>query len=142
MNVIHTHRKDGLLNSVWSTNQQIAVKFQFRFIIFIEISFNRYCNWSWILSGPCRTNRRRCVFVSIGFREGLYTQAAKMEKMAADKDDELIKSSNDDDDGGLKRFIWNSDTKEFCGRSGESWCKCCKICVCYQHLCIPRPLIW
>lgn len=64
-----------------------------------------------------------------------------MEKMAADKDDELIKSSNDDDDGGLKKFIWNPDTKEFCGRSGESWCKCCTICLCYQHLCIPRPLI-
>lgn len=41
----------------------------------------------------------------------------------ADKDGELIKSSNEAEEGGLKTFIWNPRTREFCGRSGESWLK-------------------
>jgi len=45
-----------------------------------------------------------------------------MEKMAADKDEDLIKSS-EPEDTGFKKFVWNSSTKEFCGRSGESWLK-------------------
>ncbi|KFM82396.1 Sodium/potassium-transporting ATPase subunit beta, partial [Stegodyphus mimosarum] len=44
-----------------------------------------------------------------------------MEKMAGVDGD--IKFSKEPEDKGLKTFIWNPVTKEFCGRSGSSWLK-------------------
>ncbi|GFS55472.1 hypothetical protein NPIL_559702 [Nephila pilipes] len=45
-----------------------------------------------------------------------------MEKMA-DKSDDFIKSSKDSESTSFATFLWNSRTREFCGRTGNSWLK-------------------